>query len=197
MARSRCCGSRKSVEAPPGNQHINSKPSCMPPAYSYNNSRPVVPIGNSHTPVRLARPETPYNLVPLSPLLPRDKPLNQSAPRTIMAGILLSVSTLLTTVGFPQRPAICGNGGLARGLARRPSRELISAVSSPHGGRQRQHAIPCPSRTENLLQITRRFCFPIARFKRSAAPHTAAQRYTLSILAGRSRPISWTQSIDE
>ena len=41
------------------------------------------------------------------------------------------VSTLLTMVGLPQAPAICGNGGLARGLARRPSSALIRAVSSP------------------------------------------------------------------
>ena len=48
-----------------------------------------------------------------------------------MAGKLLKVSTLLTIVGRPQAPATCGNGGLVRGLARRPSSELINAVSSP------------------------------------------------------------------
>ena len=38
---------------------------------------------------------------------------------------------LRTQVGFPQAPASAGNGGFARGLARRPSSELINAVSSP------------------------------------------------------------------
>ncbi len=48
-----------------------------------------------------------------------------------MAGTLQMVSTLLTQVGLPQAPDVAGNGGLERGLARRPSKELISAVSSP------------------------------------------------------------------
>src|SRR3546814_16834591 len=83
------------------------------------------------TPVRLARPDTPYSLVPPSLDLPCDRPLNQSAPCTTIGAMLHSDSTLLTTVGRPQAPEICGNGGLARGFARRPSRELIRAVSSP------------------------------------------------------------------
>ena len=45
--------------------------------------------------------------------------------------MLISVSTLLTTVGLPNRPFCTGNGGLARGSPRKPSIELKIAVSSP------------------------------------------------------------------
>ena len=48
-----------------------------------------------------------------------------------MCGTLQRVSTLLTIVGLPHRPTTGGKGGLARGLARRPSSALSSAVSSP------------------------------------------------------------------
>ena len=48
-----------------------------------------------------------------------------------MAGMLFSVSTLFTTVGRPHAPETWGNGGLVRGLARLPSKQLMSAVSSP------------------------------------------------------------------
>jgi hypothetical protein len=44
---------------------------------------------------------------------------------------LTSVSTLLTTVGLPKRPATTGKGGLERGSPRKPSIELKIAVSSP------------------------------------------------------------------
>ena len=54
-----------------------------------------------------------------------------STPLARIAGTLHRVSTLLTQVGLPHTPELAGNGGLERGLARRPSRELISAVSSP------------------------------------------------------------------
>ena len=71
------------------------------------------------------------SLVPMSSLPGRASDLYQSTPLRTMAGTLFRVSTLLTQVGLPQTPAAAGNGGLARGLARRPSSELISAVSSP------------------------------------------------------------------
>src|SRR3546814_3889944 len=81
----------------------------MPPPRSSGISRALVPIGNSNTPVRLARPDTPYSLVPPSLDLPCDRPLNQSAPCTTIGAMLHSDSTLLTTVGRPQAPEICGN----------------------------------------------------------------------------------------
>ncbi len=53
------------------------------------------------------------------------------APRVRIGRTLTSVSTLLATVGLPNRPFSTGNGGLERGSPRRPSMELNRAVSSP------------------------------------------------------------------
>lgn len=89
----------------------------------------MVPNGSSQTPGFFTRPEKPISLVPLSSL--PEMPVYHSTPFAKMAGTLHSVSTLLTQVGLPHTPALAGNGGLERGLARRPSSELISAVSSP------------------------------------------------------------------
>src|SRR5690554_4437878 len=114
----------------PGSQALRVWPSRMPPARS-RISWPLVPIGNSQSPGRSTSPEAPYNLVPLSVLRPPDSPRYQSAPCCMTAGTLHRVSTLLTTVGLPQAPDWPGNGGLARGLARLPSRELISAFFLP------------------------------------------------------------------
>ena len=61
----------------------------------------------------------------------RDHCLYHSAPLMRMCGTAASVSTLLIVVGWPNSPATAGNGGLMRGLPRRPSSEFISAVSSP------------------------------------------------------------------
>ena len=52
-------------------------------------------------------------------------------PSITMPGTLISVSTLLITVGLSNRPSSTGNGGLLRGSPRYPSIELNSAVSSP------------------------------------------------------------------
>ncbi len=52
-------------------------------------------------------------------------------PSRMMSSTFTSVSTLFTTVGFWNRPASTGNGGLLRGSPRKPSMELKSAVSSP------------------------------------------------------------------
>ena len=52
-------------------------------------------------------------------------------PSSTIAGMLTSVSTLLTVVGLPNRPTSTGNGGLLRGSPRLPSIDLKSAVSSP------------------------------------------------------------------
>ncbi|MNP29864.1 hypothetical protein D3C76_1229110 [compost metagenome] len=71
------------------------------------------------------------SLVPMSSLPSRANDLYQSTPSAMIAGTLHRVSTLFTQVGLPHTPTAAGKGGLERGLARRPSRELISAVSSP------------------------------------------------------------------
>jgi hypothetical protein len=49
----------------------------------------------------------------------------------MMCGTAASVSTLLTTVGWPKAPLIAGNGGLTFGHPFLPSREEMSPVSSP------------------------------------------------------------------
>ncbi len=48
-----------------------------------------------------------------------------------MGSTLTSVSTLLTSVGWPNSPTSTGKGGLFRGSPRKPSMELKMAVSSP------------------------------------------------------------------
>ena len=48
-----------------------------------------------------------------------------------MNGRLHSVSTLLMTVGRPQRPRSTGNGGRSRGTARSPSMLERMTDSSP------------------------------------------------------------------
>ena len=49
----------------------------------------------------------------------------------ISCGTVASVSTLLSTLGLPQRPLWAGKGGRGRGSPRLPSIEVMSAVSSP------------------------------------------------------------------
>ena len=59
------------------------------------------------------------------PCSPRESALNHvRAVARRCAARLHSVSTLLTMVGLPQAPAICGNGGFARGL-RAPALERV------------------------------------------------------------------------
>src|SRR4028119_2139329 len=77
-------------------------------------------------------PHTENSLVPvLFGLSGRPNCLYHSAPLFRMCGAAVSVSTLLIVVGWANRPATAGKGGLMRGLPRRPSREFISAVPSP------------------------------------------------------------------
>ena len=54
-----------------------------------------------------------------------------SPPIRMMCGTVISVSTLLMSVGPWKRPWLAGNGGFRRGLPRLPSSESSSAVSSP------------------------------------------------------------------
>ncbi|CNU88699.1 Uncharacterised protein [Salmonella enterica subsp. enterica serovar Bovismorbificans] len=89
----------------------------------------MVPNGNSHRPGFFTRPEKPISLVPASLLF--EMFWYHSTPLARIAGTLHNVSTLFTQVGLPHTPEVAGKGGLERGFARRPSRELISAVSSP------------------------------------------------------------------
>src|SRR5512140_1788718 len=91
-------------------------------------------------------PHTEYSLVPvLFGLSARENFLYHAAPFVRMCGTADSVSTLLIVVGWPKTPATAGNGGLMRGLPRRPSIEFIIAVSSP------QMYAPAPLCTQMLI----------------------------------------------
>ena len=69
------------------------------------------------------------SLVPVEVSVPS---VAYSAPLIrMMAGTVLSVSTLLISVGPWYRPSMAGNGGFSRGLPRLPSSESSSPVSSP------------------------------------------------------------------
>src|ERR1700710_2350533 len=77
-------------------------------------------------------PHTENSFVPVLLVLSgRPYCLYQAAPFLMMYGAAANVSTLLMVVGLPNKPATAGNGGLMRGLPRRPSSEFMSAVSSP------------------------------------------------------------------
>src|SRR5215213_110421 len=76
-------------------------------------------------------PHTEYNLVPVLLGFDSDIPLYHAAPFMMISGTAASVSTLLIVVGWPNTPDTAGNGGLMRGLPRRPSSEFMRAVSSP------------------------------------------------------------------
>ena len=70
-------------------------------------------MGTSTRPVLLILPTREKIFVPLLVSVPR--PENHSAPRRMMLGTVAQVSTLLMTVGFPQKPLL---GGVGRPLAR-------------------------------------------------------------------------------
>ena len=116
-------------EGPPICTALMRRPSAAPPPISSTISRRVVPIGTSINPPRRIFPARANTLVPL--LLAVPKAANFSAPCRMIQGTRASVSTLLISVGLPQRPDSAGNGGRSRGMPRRPSTEAIRAVSSP------------------------------------------------------------------
>src|SRR6266542_366177 len=89
-----------------------------------------VPSGISTRPVLVTLPTSEKTLVPALRALPVS--LNHAGPLATMGAMLYQVSTLLMLVGIPQRPFWAGNGGRGRGRPAKPSREAISAVSSPH-----------------------------------------------------------------
>ena len=89
-----------------------------------------------------------------------------AAPSSMIGGIVAIVSTLLTTVGEPYRPAIAGNGGFVRGWPRLPSSDSSSAVSSPqmYAPAPRCTTIVTPPRTS------------------SRAPSSSSARWSSSII---------------
>ena len=90
----------------------------------------VMPIGTSTRPPFLILPASANTLVPLEASVPNLP--NAAPPLKIIQGTFASVSTLLMSVGFCQKPFAAGNGGFRRGIPLSPSRDAISAVSSPH-----------------------------------------------------------------
>ncbi len=68
--------------------------------------RRVVPIATSTRPVLAIRPDSAKTFVPLLVAVPTDE--NHSWPRTTMPGMFARVSTLLITVGLPNRPRAAG-----------------------------------------------------------------------------------------
>ena len=115
---------------PPVWTALNSLPSGTPPPMSKMISRSVMPMGTSTSPVLLTLPTRLKTLVPFEPSVPMEA--NQSAPRSMMAGTLAQVSTLLSVVGLSQRPLSTVWVCFARGSPTLPSRDAIRAVDSPH-----------------------------------------------------------------
>ena len=113
-------------------------------------SRSVVPIGTSMRPELLTLPVRAKTFVPFVVAVPILE--NQSAPLLMMTGMFASVSTLLMTVGRPQRPLTAGNGGRGLGMPRLPSIDWRSAVSSP------QTNAPAPKRSSmsNFMRLANR-----------------------------------------
>ena len=70
-------------------------------------------MGTSTKPVLTTLPERAKTFVPLLFSVPMEA--YQSAPLRIICRMAAKVSTLLITVGWPQRPFWAGNGGLGLG----------------------------------------------------------------------------------
>ena len=121
------------TEMPPGMIALNLRPGSGPPQRSYRKSLNGKPIGDFVVagPLRCCRTPRRASCRCSSGCRRAPNFLYQSAPLFRMCGTAASVSTLLIVVGWPNTPATAGNGGLMRGLPRRPSSEFISAVSSP------------------------------------------------------------------
>src|ERR1700737_2619600 len=82
-------------DGPEGANALSARPPRIPPAFPYNTSRIVVPIGTSKTPGRATCPLTPTNFNPRDPFTPAV--LYHSTPRARICGTFTNVSTLLIT----------------------------------------------------------------------------------------------------
>jgi len=101
------------IDTPPGITALARRPFHTPPHTSSMIWRNVMPIGSSNTPGLLTWPDTHTMRVP--PERPMPSALNHAPPLSMIAGTFISVSTLFTIVGLPNRPFTAGNGGLSRG----------------------------------------------------------------------------------
>src|SRR5690349_19362781 len=96
-------------DGPPVCTALIVPPSGAPPPISSTILRSVVPIGTSIRPVFRILPASAKTFVPLLFSVPI--PANQAAPLRMMEGTFAKVSTLLISVGQPQRPLSAGKGG--------------------------------------------------------------------------------------
>src|SRR4051794_21463216 len=134
--------------ATPGSTAFTERSAPTPDPTASITSPSGVPSSTSPTSGATTSPVTVHTMVPGDSAVPRDR--NHSAPRARIAGTLLRVSTLLTSVGFaartsrptgwllPSQPVVmsvanrpCWYGGNSRGSALRPSITSSRAVSSP------------------------------------------------------------------
>src|ERR1035441_9686784 len=133
-------------DGPPVCTALIFAPSGAPPPISSTICLRGVPIGTSIRPVVAILPASANTVVPL--LLPVPMAAYQSAPLRKIGGMFARVSTLLISVGQPQRPLSAGEGGRGRGgqpqrlfsagkggrvrgVPRFPSIEAMRAFSSP------------------------------------------------------------------
>ena len=106
-----------------------SQPPLTPPACRSMSSFKLILSSSSTVQGRLTWPLMQKSLVPW--LFLRPNCVNHSGPRRRIVGETATVSTFVTVEGHPYRPTFAGNGGLSLGLPCLPSRDSISAVSSP------------------------------------------------------------------
>ena len=132
-----CSAGIQPPEGPPVCAALNFLPLGMPPPISSMISRSVVPIGISTRPTFVILPPSANTFVPFDVSVPME--LYHEAPCLIICAMFAYVSTLLSSVGLPNRPFTAGNGGLGLGSPLLPSIEVRSAVSSP------QTNAPAPS----------------------------------------------------
>src|SRR5690349_10507382 len=91
--------------ATPGSTAFTDRPAPTPEPTTSITSPSGVPSSTSPTSGATTSPATVHTIVPGDSGVPRER--NQSTPRARIAGTLLSVSTLLTSVGLavgPSRP---------------------------------------------------------------------------------------------
>ena len=88
-----------------------------------------MPNGTSYTPGFRQSPEMLRTFVPV--VLDEPIVVNHSLPSRRIRETQQRVSTLFTMVGQFRYPCCGGNGGRFFGSPRKPSQELMSAVSSP------------------------------------------------------------------
>src|SRR6478735_3769880 len=120
-SRSSESGPTNPPAAPPSSTARSVPPPATPPAAS-STSRSVTPNGASYRPGRSTQPDRHSRRVPVDCSVPICA--NAAPPSSTMSSTLIRLSTLLTTVGLPNRPTSTGNGGLLRGSPRSPSIEL-------------------------------------------------------------------------